>query len=160
MKAAIFNAIIDTLKADTTLVGYLGGPYVFRAQKIAPARIPSVTVRMVGETSHMRTGFTQVKTAPIPHTILRFKQSTITVKVWVSSQHTGFPQTGADSDLIADHIEDILLDSTNFPTGPAGDTESTHAWNKVSETQMHEDEKELWCNTMRFTFEYHEDTAP
>jgi hypothetical protein len=151
MIATIFNVLIYKLQTDPTLLSYLGGPYVFRAKRLAPTQIPSITVHETSERRKLRTGFNSIK-EDIPNTILTFCTSTIEISVWVSSMHTGFPQTGADTDLISSRISELLLDSTSYVTG-------THGWQQISHTQMPEDEKNLWHNVLRFSFDYHIDTT-
>jgi len=151
MKPGIFKNLIEKLQNDAILLSYLGGPYVFRAKKIAPAKLPSVTVRETSESRQMRPCYTSIK-ASIPYTILVMCNPSIEISVWVNSEHTGFPQTGEDVDIIASRISDLLLDSTEFVVG-------THGWRQIGQSQMHEDDKSIWHNVVRFSFEYHIDTT-
>ena len=150
MKRVIFNALIYKLKTNPQILEWLGGPFVFRAGRLAPTQIPSITVRSSGERRHMRPCFTSIKTS-IPNTILTMCSPSVEISIWVSSAHTGFPQTGEDADEIADYISELLLDSTQYVTG-------THAWNQISTTQQIEETKNLWHNVLRFSLDYHIDT--
>ena len=139
MNTTVFQAILDNLQADTTLTGYLGGAYIFRAKAVAPSQIPSVTLQTNNEKSDKRAGYNSSK-----H---RDASPTIQIDVWVSDQHEGMPCTGEDADIIANRIDSTILNPTSQITG-------TYGWSKTTESQQHEDETGIWHNALRYTFQY------
>jgi hypothetical protein len=93
------------------------------------------------ESSQPRVGYNTVKT--------RDNSPTIQIDVWVSSADESFPCTGEDCDLIANRIDELLLDSTAEVTGTRSGT-----WKKASASQQQDQETNIWHNALRFTFEY------
>ena len=130
-------AIIDALKADATLQGYLGGQFVYRAKRISASDTPCITVKDAGETSRKRTCYIVHKN--------RDNAATVTVDVWVNKNSESFPSTGEDADTIANRVDVVLL-MTQI-TG-------TRAWEKVSSNPFFEDDTGLFHVALRYSFEY------
>ena len=141
MITSIYAAILSKLNADSTLLGYLGGAYCFRAKMTAPFRVPSVTLMENSEKSDPRCGYNAIKK--------RDNYPTLQVDVWVSSADEAFPCTGEDADTIANRIDAVLLDSTSAVTGT---TEGS--WRKISSSQQYEPEERIWHNAIRYSFQY------
>lgn len=139
MRVEIFQAIIDKLEADTTLTGYLGGSYIFRSKKVAPSQVPSITLLANNESSSHRPGAAT--------TGRRDADPTLQVDIWVSSAGESFPCSGEDADMIANRIDETLLDASSPVTGTAG-------WSKTTESQQNEDEPGIWHNAIRYSFSY------
>lgn len=141
MKTAIFQAIIDKLRKDATLTGYLGTNKVFRIKNLAPAQIPCITVGENSERSTPRPGYNTTK--------VRDNTPTIQVDIWVSSADESFPCTGEDADQIAEQVDKVLLDSTSPVAGTLAGS-----WVKASSSQQHDYETSIWHNALRFSFQY------
>lgn len=140
MITSVFQEILDKLNDDTTLQGYLGSTsFAFRAKAYAPFTVPSVTLMENTEKSTTRAGYRGSK--------VRENSPAIQVDVWVSSADESFPCTGEDADLIANRIEEVLMDGTTQVTG-------TTSWQKVSSSQQHENDERIWHNALRFSFRY------
>ena len=107
MIVTIFQKILDKLQADDTLLGYLGGNYIFRAKMTAPFRVPSVTLMENNEKSAPRVGYINVAK-------IRDNSPTVQVDVWVSSADESFPCTGEDADLIANRIDRLWRSSSSL----------------------------------------------
>lgn len=141
MISTVFAALLDRLQADATLLGYLGGAYIFRAKNVAPSQVPSITVFENTEKSNPRVGYCAFKK--------RDNASTVQIDIWVSSENDGFPCTGEDTDLIAERIDALLLDATSEVSGTRAGT-----WVKATSSQQYEDDTALWHNALRYSFEY------
>lgn len=139
MNTGLFASIIAALRADATLLTYLGGAYVFRAKTIAPSQVPSVTVQTNNEKSDPRPG-----SINSGH---RDAAPTIQVDIWISDLHEGFPCTGEDADTIANRIDEVILH-------PATAIAGTYGWSKTTESQQHEDDTGIWHNAIRYSFQY------
>jgi hypothetical protein len=139
MNVTVFQAILDTLAADTTLTGYLGGAYIFRARNVAPSQIPSITIQTNNESGKNRPGAAITK-----H---RDANPTVQVDIWISSASEEFPCTGEDADLIANRIDSILLDASSPVTG-------TGVWEKTTESQQYESDTQIWHSALRYSFQY------
>jgi len=139
MNVTIFQAIIDKLQADATLTGYLGGAYVFRSKKFAPSILPCITLLTNNESSTPRPGAATTKR--------RDASPTLQVDIWVSAASENFPCTGEDCDIIANRVDEVLLDAAAPVIG-------TKAWRKETETQQNEDDPPIWHNGLRYSFTY------
>lgn len=139
MIVSVFQGILDTLAADATLAGYLGGPYIYRRKAGRPARTPAVTLVENTESSSRRAGY---RASPV-----RDNAPTLQVDVWVSGAGDSFPCTGEDADLIANRIDDVLLAETPPAAGTAG-------WERTTTSQQYEDDTHLWHNALRYSFRY------
>ena len=143
MIASVFQAILDKLNDDATLQGYLGSSmFAFRAKTAAPFVVPSITLMENTEKSKARVGYaTTAKT--------RDNTPTVQVDVWVSSADESFPCTGEDADLIAERIDQLLLNASSPVTGTMAGT-----WQKASSSQQHEQDERVWHNALRYSFAY------
>ena len=141
MIGTVFQAILDKLNDDTTLQGYFVGStfFAFRAKMVAPSVIPAITLMENTEKSTTRAGYSGSK--------VRENSATIQVDVWVSSADESFPCTGEDTDLIAERIDEVLLDGTTPVTG-------TTSWQKSGSSQQHENDERIWHNALRYSFRY------
>ena len=142
MNTTVFQSILENLQADSTLTGYLGGAYIFRAKAIAPSQIPSITLQTNNERSDPRSTYNVNK-----H---RDANPTIQIDVWISDQHEGFPCTGEDADIIANRIDEVILN----PITPSTPITGTFGWSKTTESQQHEDDPGIWHNALRYSFLY------
>jgi hypothetical protein len=141
MITSVFQAILDKLNADATLLTYLGGANCFRSKMTAPSQIPSVTLMENNESSTLRSGYNS--------SLKRDNSPTIQIDVWVSSTDESFPCTGEDADTISNRIDAVLLDARTPATGTRAGT-----WKKTSSTQQHELNPGIWHNALRYTFNY------
>ena len=140
MIPSVFQEILDKLNDDATLPGYFGSTFfAFRSRALAPSQLPLITLMENTEKSKTRAGYSGSK--------VRENAPTIQVDVWVSSADESFPCTGEDADLIAERIDEVLLDGTTPVTG-------TTSWEKMGSSQQHEDETAIWHNALRYTFRY------
>lgn len=140
MISAVFQAILDKLNDDATLQAYFSTTFfAYRAKSYAPFVVPSITLMENNEKSATRAGYSGSK--------VRENSTAIQVDVWVSSADESFPCTGEDADLIAERIDEVLLDGTTPVTG-------TTSWQKVSSSQQHENDERIWHNALRFSFRY------
>jgi len=137
----VFQAILDKLNDDSTLQNYLGSEFAFRANLVQPSTIPSITVMINTEKSTLRPGSA--------YTRRRDTDQTIQVDVWVSSADESFPCTGEDADLIADRIDELLLNPASPVTGTLAGS-----WQKTSASQQYEPETRIWHNAARYSFQY------
>lgn len=143
MISAVFQAILDKLNDDATLQAYFSTTFfAYRAKSYAPFVVPSITLMENNEKSKARVGYTT--TAKI-----RDNSPTIQVDVWVSSADESFPCTGEDADLIANRIDELLLDADTPTTGTMAGT-----WQKTSSSQQFEDDTRIWHNALRYSFKY------
>jgi len=108
----------------------------------APAQIPAVTVMENNEKSIPRVGY-------IAGPKTRDNSPTVQIDVWVSSADESFPCTGEDADMIAERIDQLLLDASS----PVTDTRAG-TWQKTSSSQQHDEDTRIWHNALRYTFEY------
>jgi hypothetical protein len=142
MITTIFQAILDKLNSDTTLQGYFGSTsFAFRASMAAPFSVPSITLMENNEKSIPRTGYNTFK--------IRDNSPTIQIDVWVSSADESFPCTGEDADLIANRIDELLLNSSSVVPGTI-----EGSWQKTSSSQQHEQDERVWHNALRYSFQY------
>jgi len=139
MITSIFQAILDNLNKDSILTGYIGANHCYRARMVAPSIIPSVTLMQNNEKSDQRVGYNASK-----H---RDSTPTIQIDVWVSSNDETFPCTGEDADLIANRIDEVILNPSTPITG-------TYGWSKDTESQQHDNEVNIWHNALRYSFSY------
>lgn len=140
MITAIFQAILDKLNGDTILQSYFGSTsFAFRAKMTAPSQIPSITLMENTEKSTTQAGYRGSK--------VRENSATIQVDIWVSSADESFPCTGEDADLIAERIDEVLLDGTTPVTG-------TTSWQKSGSSQQNEADERIWHNALRYSFRY------
>ena len=137
MIISVFQAILDNLNDDSILTGYIGANHCFRARMVAPAQIPSITLMQNNEKSDQRVGYNSSK-----H---RDSTPTIQIDVWVSSNDETFPSSGEDADIIANRIDEVILNPTTPITG-------TFGWSKDTESQQHDNEVNIWHNALRFSF--------
>ena len=136
----VFQWILDKLNDDAILQGYFGSTFfAFRAKMVAPSVIPAITLMENTEKSTTRAGYSGSK--------VRENSPTVQVDVWVSSADESFPCTGEDADLIAERIDEILLDGTTSVTG-------TTSWQKSGSSQQHENDERIWHNALRYSFRY------
>jgi len=143
MKGTVFQGILDKLNNDATLQGYFGSDFfAFRAGPLTPLAIPSITVMENTEKSKARVGYTTTAKT-------RDNSPTIQVDIWVSSGDESFPCTGEDADLIAERIDELLLDATSPVTGTKAGT-----WQKMGSSQQHESDERIWHNAPRYSFDY------
>lgn len=140
MITSVFQEILDKLNDDATLQSYFGSTsFAFRAKAYTPFTVPSVTLMENTEKSATRAGYSGSK--------VRENSTAIQVDVWVSSADESFPCTGEDADLIAERIDEVLLDGTTPVTG-------TTSWEKIGSSQQHEDDTAIWHNALRYSFRY------
>ena len=143
MIASVFQAILDKLNSDTILQGYFGSTFfAFRAKSYAPFTVPAITLMENTEKSKARVGYTT--TAKV-----RDNSPTIQIDIWVSSADESFPCTGEDADLIAERIDQLLLNASSPITGTVAGT-----WQKTSSSQQHEEDTRIWHNALRYSFAY------
>jgi len=141
MITTVFQAILDKLNTDATLLGYLGGAYCFRAKIYGPSRVPSITLLENNEPSKPRVGYNSSRR--------RDNNPTVQIDVWVSSADESFPCTGEDADLISNRIDELLLNSLSPVTGTMAGS-----WEKSSSSQQHEADPQIWHNALRYSFGY------
>lgn len=142
MITTIFQAILDKLNSDTTLQGYFGSTsFALRASMAAPFSVPSITLMENNEKSIPRTGYNTFK--------IRDNSPTIQIDVWVSSADESFPCTGEDADLIANRIDELLLNSSSVVPGTI-----EGSWQKTSSSQQYEQDERIWHNALRYSFQY------
>lgn len=143
MISAVFQAILDKLNDDATLHAYFSTTFfAYRAKSYAPFVVPSITLMENNEKSKARVGYTT--TAKI-----RDNSPTIQIDVWVCSADESFPCTGEDADLIAERIDQLLLNASSPTTGTMAGT-----WQKTSSSQQHEEDERIWHNALRYSFQY------
>ncbi|TRZ79561.1 hypothetical protein D4R86_05705 [bacterium] len=139
MKTSIFQEILDVLNDNATISGYLGGEFCFRAKMEAPAQIPSITLQETSDKSEPQTCY-------IAHPT-RDNSSIIQIDVWISGNDTDFPNCGEDADTIANEVDKILVGSEVSGT-------RIGTWKKISSTQQHESNVNVWHNAVRYKFDY------
>lgn len=159
MHVLVFQRILAKLNGDATLLALLGvtaldpaNPPIFRAQRLAPVKVPSVTLR---EGNLSQSSFPGSNAAiDITGAFVSSNNPTLQIDVWVSSEggispdNLPYPQTGEDADAIVDRINVLLVqDTKNRVSG-------THSWAGVSATQQYEVETGLFHNVSRYQFEY------
>lgn len=137
MRADVFAAIRDALLADPTLVGLLGGPYIYRARGVQPANIPSITLLENNESSKLRVGYNTFRT--------RDQSPTLQVDVWIDTNQADSPCTGEDADDIAERIDYVLFSSP--PTG-------TRSWSRTSSSTQHDEDIGGIHIARRYSFAY------
>ena len=141
MITTVFQEILDTLNEDGILTGYIGANHCYRARMTAPSIIPSVTIMENNEKCTPRVGYDAVH--------VRDHACTVQVDIWVSSSDETFPCTGEDTDLIAERIDELLLNSRSEVVGTRAGS-----WQKVSSSQQYEADEMIWHNALRYSFEY------
>jgi hypothetical protein len=139
MRHEVFQAIVARLASDSALATSLGGAHVYRRQAGRPAQAPSITLAENTESSTTRAGYRASK--------VRDSTSVLQVDVWVSESEGTFPCTGEDADLIAERIDEILLDATAPISG-------TRGWVKTTASQQFENDTCIWHNALRYAFRY------
>lgn len=138
MNPAVFAAILDLLKADSGLTALLGGSYVYRANGVNPAHIPSVTLLENNESSKLRTGYNTYRE--------RDNSPTLQADIWIDTNQESSPCTGEDADLIAEQIDEIL-----FAPGAAS---GTYGWTRTSSTTQHDEDIGGVHIARRYSFKY------
>ena len=138
MKTTVFQGIIDAIASDATILGYLGGTYVFRGKADGLAHVPSITVRETTESSLKRVCYNAFP--------VRDNDVAVQVDVWVSAAGESFPYTGEHIDQIAERVDELLVGATPVS--------GTRAWQKVGSSQQYEDDTSIWHNALRYTFQY------
>lgn len=139
MITSVFQAILDNLNKDSILTGYIGANHCYRARMVAPSQVPSITLMQNNEKSDCRPGYNSSK-----H---RDSTPTIQIDVWVSSNDETFPSSGEDTDIIANRIDEVILNPVTPITG-------TFGWSKDTESQQHDNEVNIWHNALRYSFRY------
>ena len=137
MRADVFASIRNALLADPTLVGLLGGPYIYRARGVDPAHIPSITLLENNESSKLRACYNTFKT--------RDQSPTLQVDVWIDTNQADSPCTGEDADDIAERIDYVL-----FSSPPAG----TRSWSRTSSSTQHDEDIGGVHIARRYSFAY------
>ena len=131
MSKLVMKAVIDALKADSTLVALLGS-----ANNITMAHIsqtgafPGVTVMQNTESSKKRVGYNAVKT--------RDQYPTIQIDCWTKKS---FQEAYQIADLV-----DIRCVGDNIS--------GTLAWEKVSDSDQFEEDVHVWHKALRYSFQY------
>ena len=138
MITATFQAIIDKLEADATLLTYLGGAYVFRGKATRAMQVPSITLTTNTEKATHRAGYNSNR--------VRDLYPTLQVDVWVSSEDAAFPCTGEDADTIENRVDAVLMSSSPVS--------GTILWQKISASQQYEQDTRIWHNAIRYSFRY------
>jgi hypothetical protein len=138
MNPDIFAAILDLLRADTTLVSLLGGPYVYRSHGVTPARIPSVTLLENNESSKLRPGYNTFRD--------RDNAPTLQVDVWIDTNQETPPCTGEDADYISEQIDKALF--------APGAISGTRGWNRASGSTQHDEDIGGVHKALRYSFAY------
>lgn len=139
MKAAVFQAILTKLTSDATLVSRLGGALVYRRQTDRIGHIPSITISENTEASVPRVGYRTIR--------MRDNSPVLQVDIWVSGDDESSPNSGEDADLIAERVDELLLDASSPVTG-------TQQWARTSSSQQFEDDVRVWHNALRYSFQY------
>ncbi len=138
MNPAIFSAVLDLLRDDTGLQALLGGPYVYRAHGVQPARIPSVTLLENNESSRLRTGYNKHRN--------RDNSPTLQVDIWIDTNQETAPCTGEDADMIAEQIDEILF--------APGAVTGTYGWTRTSSTTQNDSDIGGIHIARRYSFKY------
>ena len=139
MRHEVFQAILDKLAADSALVTRLGEARVFRRQADQPAQAPSITLAENTESSTPRVGYRVTR--------VRDNSSVLQVDVWVSGDDESAPNSGEDADLIAERVDEVLLDAASPVAG-------TGQWSRTSSSQQFEEGTRVWHNALRYSFQY------
>lgn len=135
MTRTILKAIRDALLANAGLVAALGGNYVHTAEIMQTKQFPSVTLRLVGEGSKKRVGYFTIKK--------RDNTPIIQIDVWSKDSRL-------DTYNIADIIDEIAVSDS---------ISSTRCWLKVSDSDMYEEDTQIYHKPLRYSFEYTIDDA-
>ena len=157
---AILDRIIAKLNGDATLLAQLGiqtldpeSPPCFRSQALAPARLPSVTIRDGGTPTTLLPGIDAAST--ITGALVADEQPTIELHVWVSAEGgvspegISYPQTGREADMIVSRCDYLLMGDRTNPV------QDTIRWAGISGSQQYEVETAYWHNLRRYTFSYY-----
>jgi hypothetical protein len=139
MRHEVFQAILDKLTSDGVLTSRLGGAYVYRRQTNRVGRIPSVTLAENTESSTPRVGYRVTRK--------RDNSPILQVDIWVSGDDESSPNSGEDADLIAERVDELLLDASSPLTG-------TGQWARTTSSQQFEEDTRIWHNALRYTFQY------
>lgn len=138
MNPEIFAAILDTLRADATLIRLLGGPFVYRAKGVQPSHIPSVTLLENNEPGTRRVGYNTTRR--------RDNSPTLQVDVWIATNQEEPPCTGEDADWIAERLDTIVFSPVPI-TG-------TRNWAKVSGSTQNDEDIGGIHISRRYSFDY------
>lgn len=131
MSTSVMTAVLDALKADSSLVLFLGSTANIITSHISQAKIfPAVSVFQNTESSKKRVGYKAVKT----------RDQYSIYQVDVASTKT-MQETFEIADLI-----DILCVGDNI----AG----TLAWQKVSDSDQFEEDVHVFHKALRYSFQY------
>jgi len=129
MKTTIFAAVRNALKADATLLGYLGGAYIYRRHPAQTPKVPSVTLDENSEKSKLRVGYKTHKSRDL--------SPVLQVDIWIAS-------SGEDLDRIAYRIDELLF------AGIAG----TRSWERISSSDHYDEDLKAFHKVLRYSFEY------
>jgi hypothetical protein len=138
MNPVIFASVLNLLREDAGLVALLGGAFVYRANGVSPAHIPSITLLGNNESSQLRAGYNTYRN--------RDNSPTLQVDIWIDPNQETSPCTGEDADLIADRVDEILF----APRAVTG----THGWNRTSRTTQHDEDIGGIHIALRYSFGY------
>lgn len=150
MKSSIYDGIIAKLGADAVLVAMLrnDSSRIFRFSRIAPAKIPSVTVHETGERDDPFPG--GEASWSVPHAIVWESTPSVQIDVWVSWADDSPPNLPEDADAIAHRVKVVLMNPRNYVT-------DTHGWERVGGGQVPDISTQIWHNSLHFIFRYHQE---
>ena len=130
MLASIFAEIRNTLKNDSTIQTLLGGEYVYVAHVSQTNQIPSITLTGSTERCKKRPGYNT--------DLHRDNESVVQVDVWSK-------KSVLETLNIANRCDTILV------TDSVG---GTYGWQKISDSDIFEDDTRLYHKAMRYSFGY------
>jgi hypothetical protein len=124
---------------------------IFRFSRIAPIKVPSVTVKESGERDDPFPG--GVASWSVPHAIVWESMPSVQIDVWVSWGDSAPPNLPEDADAIAQKIKEILLNPTDYVA-------ETHGWERVGGGLVPEEATQIWHYSLHFVFRYHREGGP
>ena len=130
MTTTILAAVKTLLKTDHTLQTLLGGQYVTVENIAKIKQFPAVTLAVRSEGSKKRTGYRTIKK--------RDNATILAVDIWSNT-------TKILTYQVADRIDALLVADT---------VPGTRSWQKVSDSDLFEDDTQVFHKALNFQFKY------
>ena len=139
MIATVLAAVISKMSTDATLIGYLGGAFVYPGWLTENMTIPCVTAIENNESSTPRVGYAVYKN--------RDNAPMLQIDIWISRDDEDGPNTIEDIEQIVNRI-DVLFIGDNVA--------NTRSWRRVSSSgpSKDPDDQRLIHKSLRYGFEY------
>lgn len=139
MRVEVFRAVRAKLCLDPVLVSYIGEGRVFRAKSGIGISLPAVTLQENSESSMPDVSYCRFRT--------RTNDPVLQADIWVNGNAEESPRTGEALELIANRVDEVLLDAENPVSG-------TRMWRRITSSQQFEEDTKFWHAALRYSFQY------